>query len=117
MINENDKYNFLQKIIDETKSGKLIWKRNLMINPEYGTGYIYSVLIKENINLEIFRYRNDNFTMGDVLPSFRLYVSNHNSNYISEQNDACHKLLTNICILIDSIIQNDSDQVILEYLR
>jgi hypothetical protein len=117
MINENDKCNFLHKIIDETKSGKLSWVRNWSAEPEYGTGYIYSAVIKNNINLEIFRYRNDNFMMGDVLPSFKLYVGNHNSKYISEQNDSCHKLLINICILIDSIIQNDSDQIILDYLK
>ena len=117
MIGENEKYNFLQKVIEETKSGKLTWERKRSADSEYGTGYIYNAAIKNDVILEIFRYRNDNFTMGDVLPSFRVYVGAHNSHYKSEQNDSCHKLLTNICILIDSIIQNDSDQVILEYLK
>ena len=117
MIEENNKHDFLQKIIDETKSGKLSWERKWSTDREYGNGYIYSAVIRNNIILEIFRYRNDNFMMGDVLPSFRLYVGNHISQYSSKQSEQCHKLLTNICILIDSIIQNDSDQVILDYLK
>jgi len=117
MIEENDKRNFLQKVIDETKSGKLSWERKWSADPEYGAGYIYRAAIKDNNVIEIFRYRNNSFTMGDVLPSFKLYVNGHTSQYISKQNDSCHKLLTNICILIDSIIQNDSDQVILDYLK
>ena len=117
MIGETDKRNFLQKIIDETKSGKLSWERKWATDPEYGSGYIYSANLKNDCIIEIFRYRNSSFMMGDVLPSFRLYVGTHNSQYTSKQNDDFHKLLTNICILTDSIIQNDSDQVILEYLK
>ena len=116
MIDENVKHKFLQKIIDETKSGILIWDRKLSPS-EYGIGYTYSAVLKNENIIEIFRYRKDSFTMGDVLPSFKLYVEKHNSQYLSDNNDACHKLLTNICILVDSIIQNDSDQVILEYLE
>jgi len=117
MLEENDKCNFLHKIIEETKSGKLLWERSRSADPEYGNGYIYNASIKKDVTLEIFRYCNNNFTMGEVLPSFRLYVGKHSSHYRSEQNDSCHKLLTNICILIDSIIQNDSNQIILDYLK
>ena len=117
MIDEHIKHKFLQKIIDDTKSGNLLWDRNWSADSEYGVGYIYNAIIKDNTIIEIFRYRNDNFNMGDVLPSFKLYIGKHSSLYTSTNNDPCHRLLTNICILIDSIIQNDSDQIILEYLE
>ena len=117
MIDESVKHKFLQKITDETKSGNLLWDRKWSDDTEYGIGYIYNAVLKNNNIIEIFRYRNDSFTMGDVLPTFKLYIGKHSVQYTSTNNDTCHKLLTNICILVDSIIQNDSDQVILEYLE
>ena len=117
MIEENVKIKFLQKIIDETKSDNLLWNRKWSADSEYGIGYIYGAVLKNNNTIEIFRYRNESFSMGDVLPFFKLYVGKHNSQYTSTSNDSCHKLLTNICMLVDSTIQNDSDQVILDYLK
>ena len=117
MIEEAVKLSFLQKLIGETNSGILTWDRKWSADIEYGAGYIYSAVLDDGVHIEIFRYRNSSFTMGEVLPSFKLYVGAHNTKYISANNDACHKLLEEICNLADSVIQNGSDKIILDYLK
>jgi len=117
MVQEKTIHEFLHKIIDRTKSGKLVWERNWLPDSEYGMGYTYNAALKSDVNIEIFRYCSNGFVMGDVLPSFKLQVGKHNSQYTCKNNDSCHKVIINICILIDSIIQNDSDRVITDYIK